>query len=445
MFRRASLTLIPLLLAAGGIAIWGTTPPADESSGTRRGSPSSDATAPRIRERDPELEAAHRLRSLVHTPPDRAPDFATVDRWAGDLGDQELRRMIEAAGFDEPSDLHGWLRCALYAEWGRRDPEAALAHVGREWVGAHSQDYTHAQAAFSVFRGWASQDPESALLALEAYLPKPGGTLPRHGYELDSRTYDLCRSAIFRELAVESPAHAWNLAAGHDGLQNHGTVTGIFSGILDPDTLRHFLDRWTDAVWDTPTAREGVDGYNRALQSSFTGFIKMPEAERIVRDAARTYAEVSPEAALLWLEEIQHSETSAHLGRAYDLLRDWAADHPDTALEALRSDRFPEHTRAIAIGMLATVPQRGTEVLELLPDDRRLDYARELPAAMGSHDVRDFFPAPWKNNRLRDFAADYRATLATLESVQATPDMFQRVHLEFSAKVPEAAAQLGDR
>ena len=86
-----------------------------------------------------------------------------VERWVGHLDDADLQELIGELGMEDYAGLTGWVRCALYAEWARRDPKVALA--GAELLpdlDVHN-NYAVQQVLFSVLRGWAESDPKAAL------------------------------------------------------------------------------------------------------------------------------------------------------------------------------------------------------------------------------------------------------------------------------------------
>lgn len=70
------------------------------------------------------LDPAHsvsRLRSLREIRASDAPDFETVESWTRSISKKVLLELIEENWSDPYEGLTGWLRCALFAEWGRRD------------------------------------------------------------------------------------------------------------------------------------------------------------------------------------------------------------------------------------------------------------------------------------------------------------------------------------
>jgi len=108
-------------------------------------------------------EATRRLRDLLTQEPSSSHRFETVERWVGHLDDSAIGELIEELGMEEYAGLTGWVRCALYAEWARRDPRGALARAEALPDSGDHRNYAVQQVLFSVLRGWAESDPEAAL------------------------------------------------------------------------------------------------------------------------------------------------------------------------------------------------------------------------------------------------------------------------------------------
>lgn len=441
MSPRPLIVAALLLLALGGFALLRT---AGDDKGAS-GDPAeraADPRPPRLAERPPVKSPTKRLRSLVGTPLASAPRFETVERWAAALSDGELRELVDEAGMEGHAGLAGWLRCALYAEWGRRDPRAAAASLQGRGKPASNWDHARSQAWFSLYRGWAEVDPEAALASLDA-----ATELPESAFGLNDTARSKARTAIYRELARRHPGDLWELATrSPEGPHDPVVMRGLLKG--PRASIEALVGRWTDTVWREPFNLEGLKAYHNMLNSNFSGFVHQPPAEQIARETALALAERDFDAGLSWIRESDLGLEADTRNRVFGFHDDWARRHPREALERIAANRDPERNKVLAYGVLAGDPSLGPELVAHFDQARdRWDVIFTAMSSGSNHHVDDFYPAPGQANALRDFEANYHAILATMEAAELPADreadLLKRVHEEFCRTVPAAAEAAG--
>lgn len=446
---RSSLLAIAALAAVFGGMLWFRV-------GNGAGSGKPDATAAdapfRSSGRRPPATTIERMRRLRDSAPDRAPSFDEVDTWARKLTDGELRELVGETGMEDHTGLIGWLRCALFAEWGRRDPEAAAGFLNSlDWPGGNFH-YAFSQSWFSLYRGWAGVDPEAARVRLESSI-EAANTFPSlpgtRGF--DEQAQKAARTAVYRKLAELEPDGLWDVGSlTPDGLLDPVVMKGVLTGATSPRGLASFVERWTTDVLHAPGYEDELRRYNNATLSSFSGFIVIPARETIVRQIARTLADRDLETALAWLGRNDPEIGTVQANRVFNFLNDWARLHPQQALERIASKADPKRDKVLAYGAFAGDFTLGPEILRLFPEanDRR-DIILTAMSEGSNHHVDDFYPAPGRPNRIRDISANHQAVLATISAAEFPPEkeaeLSQRTHLEFSQTVPAAnAAALGN-
>ncbi len=396
----------------------------------------------RMRTHERQLPTApiDRLRALTKTPISRAPSFDTVDLWATGLTDSELRKLIGETGMEEDKDLAGWLRCALFAEWGRRDPDAALSYLrGFEF---HNGKYAVDQSWFSVFRGWASNYPDAALAGLrefEAKIPLSHreGRIDRP----ESYMIHYATRAIFAELAANDPEHAWQLAQG--SLKEPGVIDGIVRGAASSPALQSMLDQWVEQNWKSPETQQALEKMKRQAESSISGEIPIPPNLQVAESVALALGNTDFERGEAWIHSLGNAGWGVS-GNLLDYYRNWATNHPDEAMTRLELDPKRESNKSIASGLLAADPSLGSQVMALMPDDRsRGDLASQCFTTCASYYLTDYFPAPGQRNPLHDFETVYHQVLESVAAAKLPAAhetrVLEDVNREFSSKVPAAA------
>ncbi len=383
-----------------------------------------------------------RLRALTQTPISRAPSFDTVDRWATGLTDCELRKLIEETGMEEDKDLAGWLRCALFAEWGRRDPEAARQYL--RGFDLERERHAFAQSWFSVFRGWASKDPDAALAALREFEADP----PLHDgvrakIDRDDAVIRCSTRAIFTALALKDPEHAWQLAQG--SLKESGAMEGIARGAAGSEALQLMLVEWVRQICKKPVPQPVTEEVSGDSVVSLSGSA-LREEDLLTWAVALAIGANDIDRGAAWISSLGDVDSSEGLS-LMNYHMDWARNHPEEALALLELDSNRKYHRTLACGLLKADPSFGPQVMALMPDDHdRCDLANEFTITLGSYYDSDFFPAPGQRNPLHDFEAAYHQVLETIAAAKLPADqqarLLEKVNHDFSYRVPAAAEAL---
>ena len=347
--------------------------------------------------RNTPINPLKRLQTLTQLPLSQAPDFETVDHWASQLSDQELQDLIAESGFGDHTRLHGWLRCALYAEWGRRDHEAALAHLEVHKPLPPKFNYAFDQALFSTLRGWTETDPLAAALALE------------NSRELRiNRIYDIASE----HLATADPERALELGrrtANDEYYYDYNPMQGIFRGLESEETLNKAIDFWLEDTWESPHTKELINTLQKQLSSSFSSYTPTPNAVAVFEEAALALADHDFDQAIEFIQaNTQRGEDQAE-GTISDTFAKWAERNPQEALGTLRAHQYPEYHSELAVGILANDLSMASQVLDLFSHDNQksslIGYV--ISDARADFYIDDFFPAPDQANSLRDFQQDY--------------------------------------
>lgn len=391
--------------------------------------------SPRLDARLPVANPVDRLLSLRKIPFYQAPDFEIVERWTRSLDESELRKLIEDTRQDGYRGLCGWLRCALFAEWGRRDAAAALAY--RETFGNMS-DYAAAQATFSIFRGWAKENPEAALAGLKDC----SGPFVNHR-QLEWEVGDRVLTAIFSELSIRDPELALCLATKQETsyLRNAPAMTGLFRGLGPSGGLVPLIRLWTEEVWNDPSTVKTVLAYEERIRSGSRDSNHIPPEPEVAIQAALALADGTPEASETWLRENSmgsESFTSSQILRFYQL---WSCARPDDALARLNRETDSERRELMAKGVLFAKPHLGPELMAALPSGEfRYRVIREITGSLCIYSTNDFFAASGRENPLRDFQANRDAILVTLAAANLPPgrhaELLKKIHDDFIHEVP---------
>jgi hypothetical protein len=433
--RLVKLLAIGALLGAGVLLVsqWDLIPARAVGS-----NPGADLLprSPRLVARPPTASPVDRLLSLRKIPFYQAPDFEVVERWTRSLDESELRKLIEDTRQDGYRGLCGWLRCALFAEWGRRDAAAALAY--RETFDGNMLDDAAAQATFSIFRGWAKEDPEAALAGLKA----SSGPFVNHR-QLELEVGDRVLTAIFNELATRDPELALRLATAQETsyLRNAPAMKGLFRGLGPSDGLVPLIRLWTEEVWNDPSTVKTVLAYEERIRSGSHDSTHIPPEPEVAIQAALALADGNPEAAETWLRETSmgsESFASSQILRFYQL---WSCARPDDALARLKRETDSERRELMAGGVLFAKPHLGPELMAALPSGEfRYRVIREVTGSLGIYSTDDFFPASGRENRLCDFQANRDAILVTLAAANLPPgrhaELLKKIHDDFIHEAP---------
>lgn len=333
-----------------------------------------------------------RLRSLRDIRARDAPDFEILELWASGLPDAELTMLVEECGDDPAVGPTGWLRCALFAEWGRRDPLAALDWLSGE-ISEESDGPGLAQAWFSVIRGWAAIEPETALNYCESSLDPFSGS-KMNGIAMHSDATERIRPAIFAELAARDPEYALRFVSANDALlDDPDIVTGVARGLRSFRDLSEFVEHWKSRISSSPVPPELPIRMALAMSK-----FDLDHAEGWLRETAAGHgSDPAP-----WIDRLHHL---------------WAHEFPAKALRRIRSGIRLDLAESDAIAILINQPERGPELMAILQSaDIRYKVIHVATADMATVSVNDYFPVPFSRNRLVDFDANRAAILRTIDA-----------------------------
>ena len=351
-----------------------------------------------------------RLREILEADATHAPDLEAMDNLARRLSDEELQELILEVGFGTQIGVEGWVRSALYAEWGRRDPQAALARL-RYAKDIDASVWATQQALFAVYRGWAEIDPAAAVLELRNDNP----IIEVSGQRLhmtDCHWIVPAYAELFRRLVAVDPEAAWSqLPTSEERLS---ALAGIFQGAPSERQLRAHIDRWI-GEWNTAAELPSQVIFEALMENGGPDPVLIPENEQVVRQAALALARFDLEAAEEWIRTEGPGGDRHRQTRRNTLVRDWSVEFPDRAMDYLDSD---DRARiAIARAIIETDTGNAMPVMETLPDEG--DRARALMHAitgLGVNDVLDYFPTTAGRNILPDFNRRYQDLADAIEA-----------------------------
>lgn len=384
-------------------------------------------------------EAVRRLHNLLAQQPLSSHRFETVERWVGHLGDADLQDLIGELGMEDYAGLTGWVRCALYAEWARRDPKAALARAEELPDPGDHRNYAVQQVLFSVLRGWAESDPKAALAERNRLVKRLGSAS------------SALTNLIFRELARRDPEAEWRRFSNYSG-----PLKAFFMGLDGKESVVHYLDRWDRERWSSVEAHHRYAAYKARLaerrrsDSEWTNLtpvrpVRQPGDEHVAAGAALALAEYDVEGAVSWLSEHGPGDDADRRGRIYGMLSEWASAHPAEALRLIEEDRLESHTRSLAYAAIKGDPGIARAVMQAMDDHGESERAAALRDSMLELDSiheADLFPAPGLPNRLPNFQERYECLLDAVEAGNFRADrkrsLLRSLYQEFRSKVPEA-------
>jgi len=309
-------------------------------------------------------EAVRRLLNLLKQQPSSSHRFETVERWVRHLDDADLQELIGELGMEEYAGLTGWVRCALYAEWARRDPKAALARAEELPDSGDHRNYSVQQVLFSVLRGWAESDPKAALAEQKRLVGKLGSAS------------SVLTNLIFQELARRDPEAEWQRYSNYSG-----PLKAFFKGLDGKESVAYYLDRWDREQWSSGEAQQKyadykiqVDKAHKALMASNRGRsatyapVPKPGDEYVAAGAALALAEHDVEGAVAWLSTHGPGDDADRRSRTYEMLREWAGAHPAEALRLIEEDRLESYTGSLAYAAIKGDPAIATAVMQAMDD-----------------------------------------------------------------------------
>jgi hypothetical protein len=272
--------------------------------------------------------------------------------WAAAMTDQELAQMINRAWAELPSEDKDpdpstkTLLCALFREWGRRDPDAAfptLEKLIEDWIKKSEQEYeiwdAPAEPLFhAIWAGYSESDPAGAWERLgeedSVWLFMPGES-PATSAVLDW---------IFAQLLAGSPDLAAESAErGHRF--DDVAMRVLLANMDDPEERLSHYRRWVEQA-----GKEENNMFSSALEqavipSALVGIaMRNPEqAWQLLPKSSNVdlfsgvnlfmfeWMSQQPEQAIQFFE--RELGGSDHKGLRYDLGMRLLSTHPEVAVE----------------------------------------------------------------------------------------------------------------
>lgn len=226
-----------------------------------------------VAERRKERSAFQRLQT------ERLTSWKEAEALAERVSDEELAALADE--YKCTKELRRLPSLVVLAEWGRRDPRAAIAWLQHEIP----DEATFGVEALwhSLVRGWAEVNPHAALEDL--------GDLPRLRWGVWKYTV---REEIFRSLAQQEGMAAWSYLPEELSYDESTSLNGLFWGVETFDERLALIERWISA---SPNSKHYIlDSYNSLLDS-----------------AADALAELDLQAARVWLRKIGEEERAEAL------------------------------------------------------------------------------------------------------------------------------------
>lgn len=153
----------------------------------------------------PATSVSQQLQELRTLRGDTNMSFAAVSGLAGRLERDALPTLAREIGTGRTDGMSGWVRAAVFAEWGKRDFMAAMHQL---WKSAHL-DSGHNQALYAVFRGSRPSEPAEALLHLQRMFKD-------HSSAVGAFTRGWAKRAlreVFSEMTTTQPEKTWQILA----------------------------------------------------------------------------------------------------------------------------------------------------------------------------------------------------------------------------------------
>lgn len=370
------------------------------------------------------VRAAPRMGELMKHKGESGLSFRQVSDLAASLSDEKLVELAKEIGTGRTHGMRGWVRAALYAEWGKRDFAGAMKQLS----GSAHLDSGHQQALYAVFRGSRPAEPAKALFHLQRMFQN-------HGSATGAVTRGWAKRAlqdVFADLAAQQPQRAWELLTSeHEtGKERMAleflskkfsrgprqsidsewiALAGFFRGLRDRKTVEEYAERFRQA-WNTPEVVAALKKFYKQFES-LTGSMSWtppPPHEGVARAVALSLARFDLGAAVGWIVKSGPGTDREKRGRASSVYTDWAWANPKAALAVLQKGEHINWHQQIAVALM-----RGDA--RLAPDVAKMKYSwfagamsRSFPAAatMMSYDL---YPVPEKNPTLPSHQVRYEA------------------------------------
>lgn len=332
--------------------------------------------------------------------------FGQVDALPRDLEDEGLRQLIAEVRPLGVYGYAGWVRCALFAEWGRRDIQSVLAYLENPPpldvpYRFPYHGWEERQARYSAFRGWSEDSPYVAIGALRTS-DHPGAHWKWFAY----------REAA-RALAAQDGLRGWNLLPR--GSERGGALLGLFEGLSDFATRLEAVNRWMPEF-----SAAGGRGFDLGGERFFTG---TPQGEirraEFLTQVGAVLAEADFEGAMTWMTERAAEQDSARALLVDPMVVRYASLHPARAQRALKENSG--ETEALIRGILRGRPRLAPDLLTSVVPARRLVVLKEVVAVSNGSARRHYFPSPHRANvRLQD-GEIYHAMMKAVDAGDLDP------------------------
>lgn len=333
------------------------------------------------------VEAAARLRKLLQMQSIAEHYFDDIEELAKRLSDDELRALIEEVGLRSVMPLAPWIRCALFAEWGRRDPHAAMAYLSDPTTENAAEGWSARQAWFSIFRGWSEGEPDAALAILnEGKFARGEGAVGTGipGMMQDPYWRRFAHVTVFRELARRDGLAAWDHLP-EKRLMRLASLEGLFQGVQNPADRLALINKWVPE-WIEAQNSSDLEG-RQSRQELLVGLM-----------AGVALADLDMQLAKDWLGGLEGSPVGSVVPLQM-ILRIWARQQPERALEYIPTatqDELP----SLLNGVLQSRPELvGDAILRIEDSDVR--HETLLGAIPQIAYMSRFFPSPGRGTRMQ--------------------------------------------
>lgn len=440
------LSLVAILLVLGALALVMHGPKTDESSTVVKRPPSKVEKRPTASARQKSKPIARSSRvtneevlALLKTAEEDLPPFSHFEKLARGLSERQIEEVLDEVGILDSSRIAGWLRGALFAEWGVRNPKAAMAYFDKQLAFSKSEEFRKQNrdwslgsldgAILALHRGWGSVDPGAALVSMRDAVTFRGGmsvalwgdlqrgkAVKEEGLNAVWNWKNQGRKEVFRSWASQDLEGAIAALPEQTVANDRGDAwRGIFESASSMDQLLNVVTQW-----------EG-DRDNWAKNKN-DRFQWIHGHDDLVLHIAHHMSEFDLHAARDWLVE-KVGDRNART-KVEELSRYYARRHPNEALALVEDERFD--ATAIIGGIVHDNPQRARELVLLLESspDR---YAVLMQAAVGVTGIQPDLPHPrpgW-NAPIVSAATRRQAVKEALEVAELRPDLDKLFRKQF--------------
>lgn len=470
--RRSPMLVFPILILMGALVIPVTLVNSQVEArrdGERPTKEEGPAKSEQVRARPlVSDQAVLGLRHLLAKTPETDVPFEDFVLLAKALEQEKLVELLDEIGVQKDG-YKPWTRMALYREWAGRDRDTALTH----FLAKHEKRGWGARAQQVVYAIWSGSRPEDPLEALRYLRGIPHDAnfevegAANKNYRTSSTT-DWMKTAyerVFTELAAVDAELAWSEIPGHGHDREAGRreagknaaypsmLRGFFRGLQDAPTIAKFVKRLGEVRSETLGIGIASAWMNHDLEAA--------------QDWAPGQRNTPLEAVLIY-------------GVKGNAAIEWAREHPEAALEVMRSNTLPRWRHQMAEAVLRSNPHLVEEVSALFGGnpqavnrdlERLLEKAaRDSGASIETSPITiseraesppaiyqlilstlsdnsrlqttDSFPEPGWTNRPPDYRArydSYRLAIRTLESERHRARLMKILEETFRGFLPEAA------